>query len=111
MYAALKSGPGTDFVSRDLMRSHAYLLGNDLKPIFRRWQQEHQYYLDSANAFGKISIKEPIKYQTNAHTVDGKWHIPFTEEYNATPPVSYEMPKSWLCISAKKTVTCAVIEQ
>lgn len=103
LYATLKSGPATDFVSRDLMRSHAHLLGTDLKPIFRRWQQEHQYYLaPGANTFGQVQIQVPIKFQMNAHTVDGKWHIPYTDEYLSTPPDSFELPRSWLCISLKQ---------
>ncbi|XP_020808788.1 mitochondrial ribonuclease P protein 3-like [Drosophila serrata] len=44
-YATLRSGQETDFFSRDLMRSHAFHLGPELKPIFRRWQQEHQLSL------------------------------------------------------------------
>jgi len=43
LYATLRSGQETDFFSRDLMRSHAFLLGPELKTTFRRWQQEHQY--------------------------------------------------------------------
>lgn len=49
LYAALKSGINTDFLSRDLMRSHSYLLNNELKSIFRRWQQIHQYSLVTAS--------------------------------------------------------------
>lgn len=45
LYAALKSGINTDFLSRDLMRSHSYLLNHELKVIFKRWQQIHQYTL------------------------------------------------------------------
>lgn len=45
LYAALNSGINTDFLSRDLMRSHSYLLSNELRPIFKRWQQIHQYSL------------------------------------------------------------------
>lgn len=100
LYATLKSGPATDFVSRDLMRGHAHLLGADLKPIFRRWQQEHQFYLDAGSHAGRVTIREPIKFQTNAHAVNGSWHIPFSEAYNATPPETFTLPSSWLCIAA-----------
>lgn len=57
LYAALKSGPNTDFFSRDLMRGHAFLLGNELKGIFRRWQHQHQYTLIHATDYGKIVVK------------------------------------------------------
>lgn len=57
LYAAIKSGPATDFFSRDLMRSHSYLLGPQLKEIFRRWQQEHQYSLITTLNTGQVIIK------------------------------------------------------
>lgn len=57
LYAAIKSGPTTDFFSRDLMRSHSYLLGNEMKGIFRRWQQEHQFSLIYAADNGKVSVR------------------------------------------------------
>lgn len=57
LYATIKSGQSTDFFSRDLMRSHAFLLGPELKTIFKRWQQEHQYSLVTQTHSGKIIIK------------------------------------------------------
>lgn len=57
LYAALKSGPTTDFFSRDLMRGHSFLLGPELKKVFRRWQQEHQYSLITTTNSGKVVIQ------------------------------------------------------
>lgn len=57
LYAAIKSGPTTDFFSRDLMRGHSFLLGPELKKIFRRWQQEHQYSLITTTNSGKLLIQ------------------------------------------------------
>lgn len=99
LYATLKSGPSTDFVSRDLMRGHAHLLGPELKPIFRRWQQEHQYCLEMDSHPDNVNIREPIKFQTNAHTMDGCWHIPCTDVYDPTPPETFTLPSKWLCIA------------
>lgn len=48
LYAALYSGVGTNFVSRDMMRGHKYLLklhDRELNSLFWRWQCQHQYYL------------------------------------------------------------------
>lgn len=81
------------------MRGHAHLLGAELKPIFRRWQQEHQYCLAAPQGFGRIHVQEPIKFQTNAHTVDGKWHLPYRDEFSAAPAETFEMPNKWLCIA------------
>lgn len=45
LYATLRSGPKATFCSRDLMRSHAFLLGTGLKTIFQKWREQHQYKL------------------------------------------------------------------
>ncbi|KAH8386731.1 hypothetical protein KR093_002336 [Drosophila rubida] len=100
LYATLHSGQDTDFFSRDLMRSHAFLLGSELKPIFRRWQQEHQYSLATqTQPMGKIVVKEPIRYLLNAHKLDNNvWHVPCIESYTANPSDRFELPEKWLCI-------------
>lgn len=98
LYAAIKSGPTTDFFSRDLMRSHSFLLGKELGLIFRRWQQLHQYWLIHASDNGKMLVKEPVKFCTNAHQVDNVWHIPFDEEFNPQTIQGSEMSKNWLCV-------------
>lgn len=98
LYATLKSGPGTDFVSRDLMRGHAHLLGAELKPVFRRWQQEHQFYLEIGSSAHSVNIREPLGFETSAHTTGGSWHVPFTDAYNPTPSDTFALPPSWLCI-------------
>ncbi|XP_055389123.1 mitochondrial ribonuclease P catalytic subunit [Condylostylus longicornis] len=98
LYAALKSGPSTHIFSKDLMRSHSYLLGDNLKLIFKRWLQEHLYSLIKVKKNGKILVKEPCKFNINAHKVEETWHLPFTENYQANPKDSYEVPQNWLCI-------------
>lgn len=98
LYATLRSGQETDFFSRDLMRSHAFLLGPELKTTFRRWQQEHQYSLVTQTQTGKIIVKEPIRYLLSAHKVDNVWHIPCSETYTPNPPDRFEVPEKWLCL-------------
>ncbi|TDG42460.1 hypothetical protein AWZ03_011114 [Drosophila navojoa] len=99
LYATLRSGQDTDFFSRDLMRAHAHLLGTELKAIFRRWQQEHQYSLVTQTQTGQIIVKEPIRYRLSAHKVGNVWHVPCCEAYSANPPDSFEVPEKWLCIT------------
>lgn len=94
----MHSGQDTDFFSRDLMRSHAFLLGSELKPIFRRWQQEHQYSLATQTQTGKIIVKEPIRHRLGAHKVQQVWHVPCCEQYTPHPPDSFEVPGKWLCM-------------
>lgn len=80
------------------MRGHAHLLGIELKILFRRWQQEHQYHLDKVQLDDSISIRQPIKFNQHAHKVDDCWHIPFVEEYMPNLPDSFETQPLWLCI-------------
>ncbi|KAL7745692.1 hypothetical protein ACLKA6_009898 [Drosophila palustris] len=98
LYATLRSGQETDFFSRDLMRSHAFLLGTELKSTFRRWQQEHQYSLVTQTQTGQIIVKEPIRYLLSAHKVNNVWHIPCTETYTPNPTDRFEVPEKWLCL-------------
>ncbi|KAH8418984.1 hypothetical protein KR222_011385 [Zaprionus bogoriensis] len=100
LYATLQSGQDTDFFSRDLMRSHAFLLGAELKPIFRRWQQEHQYSLLTQTQTGQIVVKEPIRHRLSAHRLqEGTWHVPYCESYTPQPPEGFELPPHWLCLT------------
>ncbi|XP_034107293.1 mitochondrial ribonuclease P catalytic subunit [Drosophila albomicans] len=105
LYATLHSGQDTDFFSRDLMRSHAFLLGNELKSTFRRWQQEHQYSLATqTQPMGKIVVKEPIRYLLSTHKLDkGVWHVPCIESYTANPSDRFEVPQRWLCVKLAAT--------
>lgn len=99
LYAALESGPQTDFFSRDLMRKHSFLLGDELGGVFKRWQQEHQYSLLSITADGRVIIKSPFKFDMFAHSVPGderQWHVPLVEECLKIPKV--EKQARWLCV-------------
>ncbi|CAO1405542.1 unnamed protein product [Diamesa serratosioi] len=98
LYAALKSGPQTNIFSRDLMRGHSYLLENNEKRLFRRWQQQHQFSLITTTTNGKVIIKAPIEFELRAHKVNDTWHIPFTVETQQQQQQSFEMPSSWLCL-------------
>lgn len=58
LYAALYSGMGTKFLSRDLMRGHAYRLQNQsLRSTFRQWQLQNQCQLKYVTEAGKVHIK------------------------------------------------------
>ncbi|EDX17246.1 GD16793 [Drosophila simulans] len=107
LYATLRSGQETDFFSRDLMRSHAFHLGTELKPIFRRWQQEHQFSLVTQTQTGQIIVKEPVRHRLCAHQVAGTWHVPYCAQYTPHPTDSFEVPANWLCIQLKEQTTPA----
>uniref|UniRef100_A0A182MUU2 ribonuclease P n=1 Tax=Anopheles culicifacies TaxID=139723 RepID=A0A182MUU2_9DIPT len=98
LYAALESGPKTDFFSRDLMRKHSFMLGHELGGVFKRWQQEHQYSLLSIMPDGRVIIKAPFKYELYAHKSSAnRWHVPLVEHGNRIPKV--EKQNDWLCMS------------
>ncbi|XP_052902232.1 mitochondrial ribonuclease P catalytic subunit [Anopheles moucheti] len=100
LYAALESGPKTDFFSRDLMRKHSFMLGNELSAVFKRWQQEHQYSLLSILPDGRVIIKDPFKYDLYAHkSCANQWHVPLVEYGNRIPKI--EKQNDWLCMSIK----------
>lgn len=84
------------------MRQHAFLLGPELKVIFRRWQQEHQYALVTQTESGNIIVKEPIRHLICAHKVEDKWHVPYKEEFVQHVADSFEVPEQWLCIKVLK---------
>ncbi|TMW47890.1 hypothetical protein DOY81_007040 [Sarcophaga bullata] len=98
LYATLKSGQTTDFFSRDLMRQHAHLLGPEIKTLFRRWQQEHQYSLVTQTGSGKIIVKEPIRFLICAHKVENTWHIPYKKEFTQHVADDFDVPDQWLCL-------------
>ncbi|XP_016987023.1 mitochondrial ribonuclease P catalytic subunit [Drosophila rhopaloa] len=108
LYASMRSGQDTDFFSRDLMRSHAFHLGPELKPIFRRWQQQHQFSLVTQTQTGRIIVKEPVRHRLSAHEVAGTWHVPYCEAYTQHPTESFEVPANWLCLKLKKQTPAKV---
>ena len=80
------------------MRQHAHLLGPEMKTIFRRWQQEHQYSLVTQTDSGKIIVKEPIRILICAHKVENTWHIPYKNEFTQHVTEDFDVPDQWLCL-------------
>lgn len=80
------------------MRSHAFHLGPEMKPIFRQWQQQHQFSLVTQTKTGKLIVKEPIRHRLGAHKVADTWHVPYCEAYTPHPSDSFEVPTNWLCL-------------
>lgn len=58
LYAALHSGINTKVISRDMMRSHLYLLKDHRhKRIFNRWLSENRYELQHVSQNGRVILK------------------------------------------------------
>lgn len=100
MYASLVGGARAKFISGDMMRQHAHLLGPQLKAVFQRWQQKHQYDIEFHGREGvTFDIKPSIQFNIHGHRHLGVWHIPFLEQYEHQIPdlYAYNMPAMWAC--------------
>ncbi|XP_077286763.1 mitochondrial ribonuclease P catalytic subunit isoform X2 [Arctopsyche grandis] len=93
LYAAL-SATHTDFMSRDLMRSHKFLLENE-KHIFKRWQEIHQHSLIYLDAGGKAHTKTPFKWVQYAQK-NTNWHISYLKNDETLKLLDF--PKHWICL-------------
>lgn len=78
------------------MRQHSHLLSQKMKTVFRRWQQEHQYHLITAQK--KVIVREPITFELRAHRVNSVWHLPFTNENIKNTVDTFNLPTCWLCL-------------
>lgn len=78
------------------MRQHSHLLSPKMKKVFRRWQQEHQYHLITAQQ--KVIVREPITFELRAHRVNSIWHLPFTNENIKNTVDTFTLPACWLCL-------------
>ncbi|KAL1459217.1 hypothetical protein WDU94_011224 [Cyamophila willieti] len=118
LYATMLGGVSTRFVSRDLMRSHLFLLKDvELRRSFRKWQQLNQVVILSVNK-GQVVIRPQLGYQQRVHCgvnrdtrptsstngvnlarVEESWHIPYRDDnmeltfHNVYNPMS-----TWLCM-------------
>lgn len=99
IYAALHGGPNTNIITHDMLRNHAYLLGPEMKPVFQRWQQKHQYNIADISPDGILKLQPSIQYNVYGHKNNGIWHIPFMAEFNhkVTELYAYNMPEQWAC--------------
>uniref|UniRef100_A0A8D8YCE1 Mitochondrial ribonuclease P protein 3 n=1 Tax=Cacopsylla melanoneura TaxID=428564 RepID=A0A8D8YCE1_9HEMI len=118
LYATMQGGMRTRFVSRDLMRSHLFLLKDaELRQSFLKWQQLNQVVILSVNK-GQVVIRPQLGYQqrvhcgvnpdtrptssTNGVNLDraGKsWHVPYRDDSIELTFHNVYTPKStWLCM-------------
>ncbi|KAJ6634895.1 Mitochondrial ribonuclease P catalytic subunit [Pseudolycoriella hygida] len=103
LYSTLKSGPNTIFVTRDLIRNHAFKLDLNLKRIFRKWQQLRQHSMQRVWDSGHVIFHEKIEFDMSAHLLkDHCCHIPFNNDAFCTLHQDYlELRENWLCVSKK----------
>lgn len=73
IYAALYSGERCQIVSRDLMRSHSFLVGN-LRRLFLKWQKRNHCLIKSIRP--QVIYDPPQLFNANCHKVENYWHLP-----------------------------------
>ncbi|XP_017783153.1 PREDICTED: mitochondrial ribonuclease P protein 3 isoform X2 [Nicrophorus vespilloides] len=95
LYCALHAGSNAIIVSRDLMRSHVYLLKeNHHKRLFTRWLTQSQHQLVKVLDNGDVIIKKPLPYVETTQKVDGYWHLPYYTVEN-------QESVNWMCLKLK----------
>ncbi|BET01893.1 Mitochondrial ribonuclease p protein [Nesidiocoris tenuis] len=102
LYAALKSGIGTRFVSRDRMGSHKFLLPDvQLRRIFSKWQALHQYHpLHVSEADGRVFLRAPLKSVREAQALrPDLWHVPVVDHSQTNVEGHLQDERApWLCV-------------
>ncbi|XP_014262379.1 mitochondrial ribonuclease P catalytic subunit [Cimex lectularius] len=101
LHAAMHSGIGTNFVSKDQMRSHKFLLKDKrLKYIFSKWQQKHQIYINHVTDDGRVYTRKPPPYLMEVHMSEdeGSWHLPIIEDTPGANPLQQVFNTTWLCL-------------
>ncbi|XP_072023572.1 mitochondrial ribonuclease P catalytic subunit-like [Amphiura filiformis] len=95
LYATLQSGPEARYITNDLLRDHKYLVDDDMKVAFERWQQSRQLKpkLNSMSK-GRVAFQAIRPYDTVVQRTEQAWHIPYDD---GTLQYSYDLPKRWLC--------------
>ncbi|XP_066583956.1 mitochondrial ribonuclease P catalytic subunit [Prorops nasuta] len=100
LYAALKSGKKTGFLTCDLMRQHRHALDDAyLQAIFKIWQITHQY------TFKGSKVIEPKTCMPLAQKNIKGWHLPYVnkkEKLNTSRMKGAVKIDGWLCISDTK---------
>lgn len=103
LYAAICSGKNTKMLSNDSMEDHKLAIGEDCRPIFELWQQEHQYGY-SITKDRKLEIFRPKRINTCTHKNGDFWYFPFKSNEDAILKTwnQYEVPRKWACIRLEK---------
>jgi len=101
LYAAMHGREGTKLLSRDMMRNHAFKLGDPvLATHFIHWLHGHQMgIVPSGNK--KFKVQPPLRYSPVAISVPGHIHIPFFKMPAA--PSEINLPEiRWLCFQKEE---------
>lgn len=62
------------------MRSHAFLLGSELKAVFKRWQQTNHIQILYVNRNGNIGFSRASEHKLCCHKIKGYWHVPYVSD-------------------------------
>nr|CAH7762887.1 unnamed protein product [Callosobruchus chinensis] len=96
LYCALQSGQNTIIVTRDLMRSHKFMLKSpSLKNNFNRWLNQRQWQLIRVDDHRGPIFRIPPPFTITTQKANGMWHIPY-EKNNIIDKDRYN--DTWLCL-------------
>ncbi|VEN35039.1 unnamed protein product [Callosobruchus maculatus] len=96
LYCALQSGQNTVIVTRDLMRSHRFLLESpNLKKNFNRWLNQRQWQLVRVDEQRGPIFRKPPPFTVTTQKANGLWHIPY-EQNKVNEKDQYI--DTWLCL-------------
>lgn len=96
IWAALKSGPKTKFISNDYLRNHSFRLQDpELSRLFKRWRLSRQQRVD-IGAYGEVRLEPFAKILPTPQKdeLTGNWHIP----YHVDSKSPYDIPQKWICL-------------
>ncbi|KAL3265397.1 hypothetical protein HHI36_009603 [Cryptolaemus montrouzieri] len=99
---ALHCGKDTIIVTKDLMRSHLFLLKDPVdKIMFSRWLSQRQYQLKFITNDGKVHFKVPLPYTETMQKKLDNWHIPYLSNVDPNHEGN-ESSTKWLCMQCSK---------
>nr|XP_033808360.1 mitochondrial ribonuclease P catalytic subunit isoform X2 [Geotrypetes seraphini] len=100
LYATLHSGNHCRFITNDLLRDHkACLRDTQTQRLFFKWQRGHQLMLLNYYPGKQPTFQPVLNYDTIVQTTGDTWHIPY--DADNVERVSYEVPRTWLCLQRK----------
>ncbi|XP_045481063.1 mitochondrial ribonuclease P catalytic subunit isoform X1 [Harmonia axyridis] len=98
LYCALHCGKNSTILSRDLMRSHLFLLKDPKdKIMFSRWLEQSLLQLSFVRNDGKVFFKYPRPYTRIVQHNNKHLHIPLRVVEDQTEDINKNADK-WLCI-------------
>ncbi|XP_050299496.1 mitochondrial ribonuclease P catalytic subunit isoform X3 [Anthonomus grandis grandis] len=97
LYCALNSGKDTIIVTRDLMRSHTFLLKErKYKIMFKKWLDQRQWFLLTCNNQRTPIFRKPPHFTQVAQKNGEFWHVPYDPKDEGK---NNKYHRTWCCVN------------